>query len=31
MDTFLKERIMAGNVYFCERHFPKEDIEFTSE
>ena len=23
--------VIYGNIYFCERHFIKEDIEFTSK
>ncbi|XP_047137374.1 uncharacterized protein LOC124813866 [Hydra vulgaris] len=29
LDGLLKERITKGNVYFCEKHFSPEDIEFT--
>ena len=31
MDKDLKARTLAGNIYICERHFQKEDIEFTSK
>lgn len=31
MDTLLKQRIEKGLVHICERHFPPEDIEFTSK
>ena len=31
LDGLLRERITKGNVYFCEKHFSPEDIEFTSE
>ena len=30
-DDKLKERIKAGTVYICERHFQESDIEFTSK
>jgi len=30
IDNILKERIKVGNVYFCEKHFSPEDMEFTS-
>ena len=30
-DDNLKKRISSGDIYFCERHFVKEDIEFTSK
>ena len=31
VDKSLSERISAGNVYICERHFTADDIEYTSE
>ena len=30
-DNKLKEKIKAGTVYICERHFQESDIEFTSK
>ena len=30
-DNNLKKRISTGDICFCERHFVKEDIEFTSK
>ena len=30
-DDNLKKRISSGDIYFCERHFVKEDIQFTSK
>ena len=30
-DDNLKKRISSGEIYFCERHFGIEDIEFTSK
>ena len=30
-DNKLKEKIKAGAVYICERHFQESDIEFTSK
>ena len=31
LDKDLKTRTLEGNIYVCERHFKKEDIEFTSK
>ena len=31
MDKTLKERVLNGKVYVCERHFIDTDIEFTSK
>ena len=31
LNKHLKERTLAGRIYICERHFPPEDIEFTSK
>ena len=30
-DDKLQEKIKAGTVYICERHFQESDIEFTSK
>ena len=30
-DDNLKKRISSGDIYFCERHFVKDEIEFTSK
>ena len=30
MDKAVRERILTGKIYICERHFKTEDIEFTS-
>ena len=30
-DDNLKKKISSGDIYFCERDFVKEDIEFTSK
>ena len=30
-DDSLKKRISSGDIYFCERHFLKREIEFTSK
>ena len=30
-DDKLKEKIKAGTVHICERHFQESDIEFTSK
>ena len=30
MDKAVKERILTGKNYICERHFKTEDMEFTS-
>ena len=30
-DGNLKKRISSGDIYFCERHFVREDMEFTSK
>ena len=30
-DDNLRKRISSGGIYFCERHFVKEEIEFTSK
>ena len=30
-DNKLKEKMKAGTVYICERHFQKSDIEFTGK
>ena len=30
-DDNLRKRISSGDIYFCERHFVKEEIEFTSK
>ena len=30
-DNKLKEKIIAGTVYICERYFQDSDIEFTSK
>lgn len=30
-DKGFKKQIDSGNVFVCERHFPPEDIEFTSK
>ena len=30
-DDNLKKRISSGDIYFCERHFVKGDIQFTSK
>ena len=27
----LKERVMKGNVYICDRHYADEDIEYTGK
>ena len=29
-DNYLKERVILGKIYFCERYFLEGDIEFTS-
>ena len=31
MDEAVRERILTGKFYICERHFKTEDIEFTSK
>ena len=30
MDKAVRERVLTGKIYICERHFKTEDIEFTS-
>ena len=30
MDKAVRERILTGNIYICERHFKTGDMEFTS-
>ena len=30
MDKAVKEHILTGKIYICERHFKTGDIEFTS-
>ena len=30
MDKAVRERILTGKIYICERHFKTEDIGFTS-
>ena len=30
-DDTLKEKIKAGTVYICQRHFQESDIEFTGK
>ena len=30
MDKAVRERILTGKIYICERHLKTEDIEFTS-
>ena len=30
MDKAVREHILTGKIYICERHFRTEDIEFTS-
>ena len=31
VDGAFRERVLAGKVYICERHFSEEDLEFTSK
>ena len=30
MDKFLKQRLESRNIYVCEQHYKKEEIEFKS-